>query len=365
MKPNRENKPTGLLAKHHLIGHCLRHPKTSKGDAAVLWYLLERYNDEAGAAWPGLGNIATNAQVDRSTVQRSINRLEAENYLTVERGGRAYKGAPGKSNRYHPNFALGARTHLVSNNEVGAPVPASGGVHAHEVGAPTPPDSSYHTGYQTGDDKEEATASAAAGAAVVSPPPGGGGAPPHAGRRFEAFWQAYPPKPGARTGPVEDQIEALLAKGITLDAIVAGARAYAASIRAKPFHDPKYTREPKKWLTESGWLDNYTTIKPTTPPQASAKAVKAGQAGRKPGERVKHALTDTKADFLKLCQKEKTLKKIGERFKGRNPTPAKEKAWGRVKKWALDNGIISKDGKQIILHPGRFIDFGSYWEVDG
>ena len=364
MKPNRENKTTGLLAKHHLLGHCLLHPKTSKGDAAVLWYLLERYNDEAGAAWPGLGNIATNTQVDRKTVQRSINRLEAENYLTVERGGRAYKGAPGKSNRYHPNFALGASTPLVRNNEVGAPVSDSRGVHAHEVGAPTPPDSSYQPGHKAGEDKEEATASAAAGAAVGSPPPGGGGAPPHAGKRFEAFWQAYPPKPGARTGPVEDQIEALLDKGFQLDAIVAGARAYAASIRAKPYHDPKYTREPKLWLTEKGWQDNYAIHKPTTP-QASAKAVKASQAGRKPGERVKHKLTERQADFLKLCQKEKTLKKIGERFKGRNPTAAKEKAWVRVKKWALDNDIISMDGKQIILHPGRFIDFGNYWEVDG
>ena len=130
MKPNRDNKTTGLLAKHHLLGHCLLHPKTSKGDAAVLWYLLERYNDEAGAAWPGLGNIATNTQVDRSTVKRSITRLEAENFLTVERGGRAHKGAPGKSNRYHPNFSLGAYTPLVSNNEVGAPVSDSRGVHA-------------------------------------------------------------------------------------------------------------------------------------------------------------------------------------------------------------------------------------------
>jgi hypothetical protein len=179
------------------------------------------------------------------------------------------------------------------------------------------------------------------------------------------FWQAYPPKPGARTGPVEDQIEALLDKGFQLDAIVAGARAYAAYLKAKPFHDSKYTREPKKWLIERGWLDNYTTLKPTTPPQASAKAVKASQAGRKPGERVKHKLTKPQAGFLKLCQKEKTLKKIGERFKGRNPTAAYEKAWVRVKKWARDNDIISMDGKQIILHPGRFIDFGKYWEVDG
>jgi len=126
MKPNRENKSTSLMDKHYLIGHCLLHPNTSKGDAAVLWYLIERYNDEIGAAeppvgsaWPmpsdlpssrtGLGNIATNTELDRRTVQRSITRLVAENYLTVERGGRAYKGAPGKSNRYHPNFALGAQ----------------------------------------------------------------------------------------------------------------------------------------------------------------------------------------------------------------------------------------------------------------
>ena len=120
MKPNRENKATGLMAKHYLIGHCLLDPKTSKGDAAVLWYLLEQYSDDIGAAcppassaWPmpsdlpssrtGFGNIATNTRLDRKTVQRSITRLEEENYLTVERG------APGKSNRYHLNFTLGAQ----------------------------------------------------------------------------------------------------------------------------------------------------------------------------------------------------------------------------------------------------------------
>ena len=83
-------------------------------------------------------------------------------------------------------------------------------------------------------------------------------APPYSGRKFPEFWQAYPAKPAARTGPVEDQIEVLLANGIQLDDILVGARAYAAFISVKPSYDSKYTREPKKWLTESGWLDDYT-----------------------------------------------------------------------------------------------------------
>ena len=374
MKPNRENKSTGLLVKHFLIGHCLLHPKTSKGDAAVLWYLIERYNDEIGAAWPGLNNIATYTRLDRKTVQRSITRLVAENFLTVERGGRAYKGAPGKSNRYHPNFALGASTPLVSNNEVGAQVSDIRGVHAHEVGTPTPPDPSLYSGLKAGiykEGTEEATASAVTGAAVGRPPPPRGGAPHRsAGRRFEEFWQAYPPKPGARTGPVEDQIEVLLEEGIQLDAIVAGAQAYAASIRAKPFHDSKYTRQPKNWLTESGWLDDYAIHKPTTPPQASSKATKEGRYA-KANALVKHELTVPNAFYLDICTKEKNLKKISETFrttyktksKGAHVQPAIDRALGRAKKWALDKGIITldSDGKNIILN-GR-ADGENYWKV--
>jgi DNA-binding MarR family transcriptional regulator len=58
-------------------------------------------NEKRGYAWPSLPHIAEELRIDKSTVVRSINRLERHGWITVEhRCGRQ------RGNRYR--LAIGA-----------------------------------------------------------------------------------------------------------------------------------------------------------------------------------------------------------------------------------------------------------------
>lgn len=82
-----------LLARWNLLGAATRDSRLSRGDLAVLHSIAGRIGDD-GTAWPGFGRLATDTGLHRSTVERSIDRLEASGYLMRESGG------IGRSNRY-------------------------------------------------------------------------------------------------------------------------------------------------------------------------------------------------------------------------------------------------------------------------
>ena len=60
-------------------------------------------------------------------------------------------------------------------------------------------------------------------------------------------------------------------QGVDLGAIIAGATAYDAQLKAKPGHDLKYTRHPLNWLKDRGWQDEYPVSPPAVPPVKSVK----------------------------------------------------------------------------------------------
>ena len=252
-------KPMGLLqAKWVLVGQALSTPKLSAGDCAVLWQLCERYNEQAGAAWPSMTRLASDISRDRKTVQRSLARLEAAELVQVtERGTRT------RSNRYKPIFP-----------KVGAQASEGRGVDASQVGAQTPPESKHEPGYQAevnggAPSPADAGSGGGAGAALEATPV------PPSGRQFPAFWSAYPKATGVFKA--EQAIESILASGqATLPDLVRGARAYAAWVKAQPWPDKaKYTKGPANWLDARGWLDDYTITKKQAQPDKQAATPKA------------------------------------------------------------------------------------------
>lgn len=308
MKNGTPPKPASLLqAKWALIGGAIRMPSLSAGDCAVLWQICERYNEQAGAAWPSLSGLAADTKRDRKTVQRSIVKLIGAELLAVVRHGNRTE-----SNRYRPEFdrfKVGAPTPL----EVGAPVSEGRGASVPKVGAPTPLESSYEPGYETGVHSGSpahavAGAGGGAGPSLVAP-----SVPPSV-RQFPAFWSAYPKATGVFKA--EQTIGALLAEGVALAELVRGARAYAAWVQAQPWPDKdKYTKGPTNWLAARGWLDDYTvtprqerpTKAPRSPP-APTKA-KAGTCGAAAANAVAGI-----GDWLPAAEKPAAMRKLRARI---------------------------------------------------
>lgn len=228
-------KPRGLLhAKWLLIGKALSDPGLSAADCAVLWQLCERYNEEAGAAWPSMTLLASDTGRNRKTVQRSLARLQAAALVLVtERGTRA------RSNRYRPALA-----------KVGAQTPIGRGVDDPYVGARTPPESTYSPVNKPESRGRPSPASAGSGGGAGASPP------PPSGRQFPQFWQEFPK--ATQVFRAEQLIGELVSSGVTLPELVRGAKAYAQWVRLQPWADrDKYIAGPVGWLEKRRWLDDY------------------------------------------------------------------------------------------------------------
>lgn len=263
-----DGRPDGLLAKWMLIGAAHRDPKLSSADHAVLWQILERYNSEKGAAWPSLKRLASDTGRGQRTVQNSTKRLEKHGYVAIISGNRTI------SNRYKPNFKVGAQT----SECMAAEFP--------DVGKPTAMESSEQPGQQAAVERGLAIPASDVSAplpSVVAIP----AEPDVPYRKHKWFWDAYPMSYGRQTVTVESQIELLLSKGVLQEDILAGATAYAAQLRAKPWQDLKYTKRPLNWLEDSGWLDDYPlpTPKPEKRRAKEAPSVAVGKKKKKKGHK--------------------------------------------------------------------------------
>lgn len=86
-------------------------------------------------------------------------------------------------------------------------------------------------------------------------------------KAFEKFWEAYPNRMGANPKkPARDKFLAAVKRGDDPEAIIAGAKAYAASVAHA---DPKFTAQAVTWLNQCRWQDDHTPVaRPSTgPPQ--------------------------------------------------------------------------------------------------
>jgi len=84
---------------------------------------------------------------------------------------------------------------------------------------------------------------------------------------FEKFWEAYPARTGANPKkPARDKFLLAVKQGHNPDSIIAGAKAYAASVAHA---DPKFTAQAVTWLNQCRWEDDHVAARPmpaTGPP---------------------------------------------------------------------------------------------------
>lgn len=90
LQPNH----TGLVQRWHLLGAACRDARLSRTDIAVLFVIVDRMDAKTGLSWPGLGTVAKDAGINRSSVVRAVRDLVRLGYLVRDSGG------PGRSNRY-------------------------------------------------------------------------------------------------------------------------------------------------------------------------------------------------------------------------------------------------------------------------
>jgi hypothetical protein len=98
MSPPEEQALPQPARLFQAIAAVATHRSATKGDLAVMAVILTRYNASTGVAWPGINRIAKEGCIDRATVLRAVQHLEAMGCIVVNRSQR------GRSNRYTPTF---------------------------------------------------------------------------------------------------------------------------------------------------------------------------------------------------------------------------------------------------------------------
>ena len=134
MKTATNGGPPGSFAdKFRLIYAAACDSRLSKGGVSVLAVLAWRFNANHGCCWPSMDSIASDAGVDKRTVQRNLDDLEDFGYLHVRRD----KGA---LNKFVLHFGAGSDPGH-PRPKPPAPMSLPPGIHVSQPPAPVPPES--------------------------------------------------------------------------------------------------------------------------------------------------------------------------------------------------------------------------------
>ena len=86
-------------AKEDWLKMCASYPSLSGSDLAVVIALSTYFNSKSRDAWPSQERLAADINRNRSTVWRSLTRLESMGLIEIDHG-RGWK----KANRYRPKL---------------------------------------------------------------------------------------------------------------------------------------------------------------------------------------------------------------------------------------------------------------------
>lgn len=101
-----------LLKKWLTMGFALRDKRLNRVSVAVLWSIMERFNQSKGYSWPGYTRLSNDTGFSRRHVARTISLLEKAGYITT-----IEKGHPGRSNRYQIHWKSSA-SEVTSDGQV-------------------------------------------------------------------------------------------------------------------------------------------------------------------------------------------------------------------------------------------------------
>jgi hypothetical protein len=198
--------------------------------------------DAAGRAWPSLDRIAALSGVARNKIFAAIDELESAGLLHRDR---ATDGGRGNSTHYQVVFQAPE-----TGPAVGSVIPENRSRFGTCLEAGNRSRSGTETGPNLGPRTERKKEEESVGA-----------------RESESFMEltaAYPSRPDNPEGPAQAEFATALDRGILAEAIIAGAKRYAAYVAAHGIK-PKYIAMLKTWLREERWSTDYA--EPERPPR--------------------------------------------------------------------------------------------------
>jgi|GEM_PF-5864880 len=255
MTEANEKKPL-LLKKWLLLELALNDKRLSKGDCAVNWQILDRYNPDKGAAYPSLKRLATDTGFTQRNTQRSVTRLVNADYVHI-----IQHGNQSRSNRYRPNFSLLDRVETAASlHNEGVETATSLGRDGEvlNVETATSLEPTYEPAYKTRGELSRKISNEIFEATPPPPLTGAGLASSKSKSQYQypKFWAAYPKKMNVSKAEIE--ITEALNDGASLDDILDGARRYANWVKHKGWcGDHKYIQLPDNWIKSKRWLDGF------------------------------------------------------------------------------------------------------------
>ena len=253
MTEAKEKKPL-LLKKWLLLELALNDKRLSKGDCAVNWQILDRYNPEKGVAYPSLKRLATDTGLTQRNIQNNVTRLVNADYVHI-----IQHGNQSRSNRYRPNFSLLDRVENSSSlpNE-GVENASSKGREDqfHNVENASSLEPTYEPAYKTRGELSRKISNEIFDATPPLPLTGATLASSKSKSQFQDFWMIYPKRMNVSKAEIE--ITEALNDGALLDDILDGARRYANWVKHKGWcGDHKYISLPDNWIKGKRWLDGF------------------------------------------------------------------------------------------------------------
>lgn len=180
--------------------------------------LASRVNDE-GRCWPSRKTIAKDAGVALSTVTLALAELRSANLVTWDQQ-LADDGTPCGSSTYALTGVTATRSGVTVSQ--------------------SPPDRHTATGVTVTRSLNKTQFKKTHEQGAIDD-------------RFDEFWAVYPKRQGKKPAQLA---WAKALKTTDADAIIAGAKTYAAQVAGK---DPKFTKYAQGWLTAERWTDEPDT----------------------------------------------------------------------------------------------------------
>lgn len=253
MTEANEKKPL-LLKKWLLLELALNDKRLSKGDCAINWQILDRYNPEKGVAYPSLKRLATDTGFTQRNTQRSVTRLANADYVHI-----IQHGNQSRSNRYRPNFSLLDRVETATslpNEGVETATSLCRDGEVLNVETATSLEPTYEPAYKTRGELSRKISNEIFDATPPLPLTGASLASSKSKSQYQDFWMIYPKRMNVSKAEIE--ITEALNDGALLDDILDGARRYANWVKHKGWcGDHKYIQLPDNWIKNKRWLDGF------------------------------------------------------------------------------------------------------------
>lgn len=256
MTEAKEKKPPLLLKKWLLLELALNDKRLAKGDCAVNWQILDRYNPEKGVAYPSMKRLATDTGFTQRNTQRSITKLVNADYVHI-----IQHGNQSRTNRYRPNFSLLDRVETATSlHDDGVETATSKGrdVEVPNVETAASLEPIYEPAYERGVNEIGKKSNDFFDATPPLPLTGATLASKEqkAKYQFQDFWAIYPKQ--MNVSKAETEITEALNDGALLDDILDGARRYAVYVKHQGWcGDHQYISQPLNWIKGKRWLDRW------------------------------------------------------------------------------------------------------------